>query len=148
MTQQDPPQQIIADEDWKARVKAENAALDQAAAQAPPAASGGAAAATRQTGGPQRGRQLPAGTFETLVNMLSAQAAFTLGLVRESDERPPIDLEAATHFIDLLAVLEAKTAGNLSHEEADLLANVLHTLRMAYVEVSRNAPAQREPAKG
>lgn len=42
-------------------------------------------------------------------------------------------LPEAKHFIDMLAVLEEKTAGNRSAEESALLDGFLHELRMAYV---------------
>ena len=40
-------------------------------------------------------------------------------------------------MIDLLAVLEQKTRGNLSFEESNFLSRVLYDLRLAFVEVSR-----------
>jgi hypothetical protein len=39
------------------------------------------------------------------------------------------------HFIDLLGVLEEKTKGNVSGDEAKLLDAVLHDLRMAYIRL-------------
>jgi hypothetical protein len=44
------------------------------------------------------------------------------------------DLDAAKHLIDTLAVLERKTRGNLTDEEAKLLTTVLYELRLRYVE--------------
>lgn len=44
------------------------------------------------------------------------------------------DLEASGYFIDQLEMLEAKTKGNLSKQEADLLKQSLTSLRMAFVE--------------
>ena len=44
------------------------------------------------------------------------------------------DLEGARLFIDQLEMLDAKTQGNLSREEARLLQQSLMTLRMAFVE--------------
>ena len=40
-------------------------------------------------------------------------------------------------MIDILAMLEEKTRGNLSAEERQLIEQVLYELRMRYVEVSR-----------
>jgi hypothetical protein len=46
-------------------------------------------------------------------------------------------MEIAKHYIDMLEVLDTKTAGNLEAEEKKLLDTTLHQLRMAYVEMIR-----------
>jgi hypothetical protein len=46
----------------------------------------------------------------------------------------PAQPEEARHFIDILAALEAKTAGNLSPEEAAFLTDLVFQLRAAYVQ--------------
>jgi hypothetical protein len=51
------------------------------------------------------------------------------------------DFEAAKFFIDQLEMLEAKTKGNLSKQEEQLLKQSLTTLRMAFVEAVQSAPA-------
>lgn len=43
------------------------------------------------------------------------------------------DLEGARHTVDILSMLEEKTKGNLSKEEAQLLEGVLYELRMKYM---------------
>jgi hypothetical protein len=43
------------------------------------------------------------------------------------------DVEAARHTIDILTMLEAKTKGNLSIEEQQLLESVLYELRMKFM---------------
>jgi hypothetical protein len=50
------------------------------------------------------------------------------------------DIEGAKLFIDQLEMLEAKTKGNLSKEESDLLKQSLMALRMAFVECVNSAP--------
>ena len=42
----------------------------------------------------------------------------------------------AKHYIDLMAVLEAKTHGNLADDERHLLDTLLYELRMAYVNAA------------
>jgi hypothetical protein len=49
-----------------------------------------------------------------------------------------VNLPMARQTIDLLALLEKKTRGNLSGEEERLLEQVLCDLRMRYVEVSKS----------
>jgi len=44
------------------------------------------------------------------------------------------DLRMAQHSIDLLAMLESKTKGNLNPEETHLLQHVLYELRLNYVD--------------
>jgi len=51
------------------------------------------------------------------------------------------NLEAAQQMIDILSLLEAKTRGNLTAEERQVLEQVLFELRMRYLEV--NKPASR-----
>lgn len=55
------------------------------------------------------------------------------------------DVEAARFFIDQLEMLEAKTAGNLSKEETNLLKQSLLALRMAFVETI-GSPEAKKPA--
>lgn len=51
------------------------------------------------------------------------------------------DLEAAKLFIDQLDMLQAKTKGNLTRQEAGLLQQSLTTLRLSFVEAV-DSPAQ------
>jgi hypothetical protein len=50
------------------------------------------------------------------------------------------DLEGAQMFIDQLEMLEAKTKGNLSKPEENLLRQSLTSLRMAFVESAEAEP--------
>jgi hypothetical protein len=54
------------------------------------------------------------------------------------------DIEGAKLFIDQLEMLEAKTKGNLSKEEAALLKQSLMALRMAFVESVDSPPPQAD----
>lgn len=72
--------------------------------------------------------------FLMLVGGLAGQAQVGLGLRPDPvTQRTAKDLPNARQAIDLLAMLEAKTRGNLTPEEAHLLAAVLADLRLAYV---------------
>jgi hypothetical protein len=55
---------------------------------------------------------------------------------------PGVDLDQARQVIDQLEMLQAKTHGNLSNEEATLLKRSLTTLRMAFVAAVEKVPAQ------
>lgn len=80
----------------------------------------------------------PAG-FDTLVSYLSTTAMFQLGLLAgPGGERIPADLVNARRTIELLEVLEHKTRGNLTADEAKLLEDILYELRMSFVEVDQH----------
>jgi hypothetical protein len=76
--------------------------------------------------------------FEMLVSYLSTTAMFQLGLIPgPSGGRIPADLPNARRTIDLLEVLQQKTQGNLTADEARLLEDVLYDLRMTFVELEK-----------
>ncbi len=79
---------------------------------------------------------LPPVSFEFLVLSFKMQAEMQLGLLHfgEEKDRPKPDLRVAKHTIDMLALLEQKTRGNLSIEEQRLLENSLTELRFRYVQ--------------
>ncbi len=84
-----------------------------------------------------------AGGFENLVSYLSTTAMFQMGLLAGPDgERIPPDLVNVRRTIDLLDVVEQKTRGNLSADEAKLLEDVLYELRMTYVEIEKRMHAE------
>jgi hypothetical protein len=58
------------------------------------------------------------------------------------------DLESAKLFIDLLEMLEAKTKGNLTKEEQNLLKQTLMAVRMGFVEAVESPTAQSEAQPG
>ena len=71
-----------------------------------------------------------------LLTTLATQTLVALGQVpHPASGKPEVHLDEAKHFIDTLEMLEAKTAGNRTAEETQLLDNLLHELRLGYVEV-------------
>jgi hypothetical protein len=46
----------------------------------------------------------------------------------------PKDVEGARQTIDIIAMLDRKTKGNLDQEEQRLMTDVLHNLRMCFVK--------------
>ena len=90
--------------------------------------------------GPEGGDQeLPAIDFATFVLSLSHCALVHLGDAPDPSGGPAKrDVAMAKQTIDLLAVLQEKTEGNLTGEEERLLDQVLYDLRMRYVEVARS----------
>ncbi|HTU44270.1 MAG TPA: DUF1844 domain-containing protein [Bryobacteraceae bacterium] len=94
---------------------------------------------------------LPPANFLFLVESILMQAQVQLGLLSfgENDERPEANLPLARHSIDILAMLQEKTKGNLTSEEQRLLENGLTELRFRFVQVSdelsRTAAPQSPP---
>lgn len=77
-------------------------------------------------------------SFSTLLYSLGSAAAMSLGLVpNPHTNESEINLTVAQFNIDMLEVLEKKTAGNLSKEETEFMKHLLGDLRFKYVEVAK-----------
>lgn len=77
-------------------------------------------------------------SFSTLLYSLGSAAAMSLGLVPDPHTNSTeVNLTVAQFNIDMLEVLEKKTAGNLSKEESEFLKHLLSDLRLKYVEVAK-----------
>ena len=129
---------IVVDEDWKASAQAEKEKLasQEKATSARAGPAGGPAASA--AGGPQA-RALPPASVATLVSGIVTQIMFALGAIEDPQtKRRYRDMALAKHQIDLLAVLEEKTKGNLTEEEKRLLDQALYEVRMQYVRVAQS----------
>lgn len=128
---------LSSDEDWKDRVKAEDAALDNKlqSESEPSASSSVNKASDSAMDGP-----MPPPTFTTLVSLFSTQAMVALGVIpNPATGKAEPHFEVAKHFIDMLGVLEEKTRRNLTGNEAQFLEMSLHQLRLAYVELQKES---------
>jgi hypothetical protein len=84
--------------------------------------------------------------FIEFVIMHAQNAALFLGQIpNPKTGEAEINLDLARMFIDQLAMIQEKTRGNLTSEEAKVLSNALSNLQMAYVEVSREPGRARPP---
>lgn len=94
------------------------------------------------------GQQLPPANFMVLLSTLATQAMASLGFIPDpSTGKPNVNRPMAKHFIDMLAMLQEKTKGNLDEEETNHLRDALHQLRMTYVSsenIDMNAPPEPE----
>ena len=133
--EQDP--KIIVDEDWKTQVQQEKEQLQEEISQ-------------EQTADPETQQQFPPASFEMLVTTLSTQALASFGYIPdpvsgEANQNRPL----AKHFIDTLGVIEEKTKGNLTPDEANLIKETLHQLRMAFIQLPSPGAetSQPEPAE-
>ncbi len=89
--------------------------------------------------------------FSHLVMSLATSAMQHMGkLVDPATGKTAVNIDAAESTIDVIDMLQAKTKGNLDHEESRFLEQTLTGLRLNYVEVvktaSANPPATPPPA--
>ncbi|MFH2009090.1 MAG: DUF1844 domain-containing protein [bacterium] len=88
--------------------------------------------------GAKEGRAMPPIDFSTFVLSLSQAVLLHLGELEDPETKQLTpNLAMARQSIDLLSMLQEKTRGNLTEEEAKLLENLLYDLRMKYVAVCR-----------
>src|SRR6476469_4049948 len=79
--------------------------------------------------------------FLEFLVMHAQNAALFLGQIpNPRTGEPEVNLDLARMFIDQLAMIQEKTRGNLTSEEAKVLSTALSNLQMAYVEVARETP--------
>jgi uncharacterized protein DUF1844 len=91
---------------------------------------------------------LPPATFEFLVFSLKMQAELRLGIVAmPGAEQEGPDLRSARHTIDMLAMVQEKTRGNLSMPEQRLIENSLTELRFRFVQVTEDVAKSKAGAK-
>jgi Domain of unknown function (DUF1844) len=92
----------------------------------------------------------PSRGFQVLVDFLAGNAAARLGMLPDARTGQAfLDLEGANELIDMLDALSEKTRGNLTHEEEQLLIEVLRSLKLSYLEMTKAAAkAMAEQAKG
>lgn len=122
---------IIVDEDWKSQVEKEK---DELRKQEEAVGDNVGAAEDPM-------QQIPEASFQVLLATLGTQAMAMLGLLPNMDGSGNTEpnLPMARHLVDMIGVLEEKTKGNLTDEEAGMLQENLHQLRMAFVAVSQQA---------
>jgi hypothetical protein len=75
-------------------------------------------------------------SFDKFIASLYMNALMQLGLAAPQGGKPQLDIIGARQTIDILAILQEKTKGNLTPAEQTMLQNVLYELRMAYLEVT------------
>jgi predicted secreted protein len=79
--------------------------------------------------------QFPEINFPTFIVSLNASALLHLGAIEDpTTGQKTKNLPMAKQTIDILSMLEEKTAGNLNNEEKNLLKNILYDLRLMYVK--------------
>ena len=81
----------------------------------------------------------PQVSFIAFIYSLATNAAVHFGDLPDpfSNETRQPDLEAAAQLIEIIAMLEEKTRGNLTAEERQMIDQVLFELRMRFVEAKK-----------
>ncbi len=84
--------------------------------------------------------------FANFLESLYATAMLQLGAVAQPGMKPgPPDLVGARETIELIAMLEQKTRGNLDAREKQMMDGVLYELRLAFTEMTRRVTAPPPP---
>ena len=86
-------------------------------------------------------------SFTAFILSLASTAAIHFGDLPDPSSGKPLDqnLEGAAQMIDILALLDQKTRGNLTAEERQVLEQVLYELRLRFVEASNGEKRIIEP---
>ncbi len=114
---------IFVDEDWKARVEREKEELR-----------------AKETGAtPTSGVEdppLPAPSISSMASALALEAMACLGTFPDPlSGKVQVRLNRARHLIDTIEMLRRTTQGNVSPEESAALEEILHELRLGFVQV-------------
>jgi hypothetical protein len=101
----------------------------------------------RGAGGFERKRSMaehagnPGTPFTNFLEPLIAQAFMNLGMLPNPYQpQTKADIGAARQMIDILSLLQEKTAGNLTPDEEDFLNTYLGELKLNYVKLTKNLP--------
>ena len=87
-------------------------------------------------------------SFLSFVMSIASNAASALGMMEHPvTHQREVDVDLGKHWIDVLGMLEKKTAGNLSTQEKRMLEGLLADLRMQYVSLV-NSPQQAQRFTG
>jgi hypothetical protein len=81
-------------------------------------------------------------SFVSFMMSIASNAASALGMMEHPvTHQREVDIELGKHWIDILGMIEKKTAGNLTPQEKRMLDGLLSDLRMQYVSLV-NSPQQ------
>lgn len=82
-------------------------------------------------------KTMPKIDFSSFVLSLYSSGLVQLGKVEDpSTGNKTVNMDMAQYSIDMIAMLQDKTAGNLTEDEDNLLKALLSELRLAYVDAS------------
>lgn len=144
---------IIIDEDWKSQVEAEQEAAKQAEEASDPTtdesvaevveegpteatADASAASAEGAAAGSPEDPTMPPASIGMLMSSLATEALISMGqFPHPASGETVLRKNQAKYLVDTLEMLKEKTKGNLTSEEETALSDVLHQLRMAFIQI-------------
>jgi Domain of unknown function (DUF1844) len=99
---------------------------------------------------PETEEHPPSRGFQMLVDFLTRNTAAMLGgMADPRTGQAFVDLEGARELIDMMDALRETSRGNLAKSDEDLLIEVIGSLKLTYMEVSKAAAeAMAKKAKG
>jgi hypothetical protein len=78
--------------------------------------------------------------FTSFIMSLATQVLVQLGeMPPPQGMEIPLDLEAARQTIDIMTMLQRRTKGNLSQEESRFMEEVLHSLRISFINAKKRS---------
>jgi hypothetical protein len=87
-------------------------------------------------------------SFVAFIMSIASNAASALGMMEHPvTHQREVDVELGKHWIDVLGMLQKRTAGNVSPQEKRMLEGLLADLRMQYVSLV-NSPQQARKFTG
>jgi hypothetical protein len=160
--QGDLRQEVVEQDRREEEAAAKKASAAPPASKTPSKAAASAQGASKPSAPPQGGLIAPPGVeeqsataaepvetpeaaessraFQMLVDFLTRNAAAMLGgMADPRTGQAFVDLEGAREVIDMLDALREKTRGNLSKADDDLLIEVLGSLKLTFMEISKAA---------
>jgi Domain of unknown function (DUF1844) len=86
-------------------------------------------------------------TFTGFILSLATTAAVHFGDIADPSTGQPVEpnLQAAAQMIELIAMMQEKTKGNLTTNEARLVEDLLYELRMRFVQAQQGERRIIEP---
>ena len=113
---------------------------EEAASKKAAAAKAADGSALAKDAEPEKETIPPSRSFQMLVDFLTRNAAAMLGgMADPRTGQAYVEIEGAREVIDMLDALREKTQGNLAKADSELLMEVLGSLKLTFMEVSKAA---------
>ena len=140
-TEQGELRQDVVEQERREQEAATKKAAEQAKASPAKGADGSHGAAGQAPEPPEEEETIPPSrSFQMMIDFLTRNAAAMLGgMADPRTGQPFVDIEGAREMIDMLDVLREKTMGNLAKADSDLLIEVLGSLKLSFMEISKAA---------
>ena len=139
------PKAVVAEEPQAPPVAA---APEQAQTETEPAAVASAPEADEEFTEEDLADARDPASFVSFIMSIASNAASALGMMEHPvTHQREVDLELGKHWIDVLGMIEKKTAGNLTPQEKRMLEGLLADLRMQYLSLV-NSPQQARKFTG